>query len=253
MDGVRLAARFSIATNRLRFCGPAEAAPDLYRAITEGTGLTEAAGHLARFEALYPYLEAIGARHGLSPFSRDVVEAYWIGNRLLDPFGPAEFRAILDALARRGLPPVIARELAAALPPRPIPHHAFHVAFVGVGAVTGHVETTLANMESCRPAPATVTEVGDRTLTADVVPWELGPQGLRDGPMRSQVVSYDTGCLPSILPGDSIATHWGWAAAPLLSDARRALETYSRRSVEQANLAHDRLGARSGLRPDDRG
>lgn len=253
MDGVPLAARFSIATNRLRYCGPAEAAPDLYRAITDGTSLEAAARHLSRFEALYPYLEAIGRRHGLSPFSREVVEAYWIGNRLLDPFGPEEFRAILGSLAHRGLPPVIARELSEALPPRPIPHHAFHVAFVGVGAVTGHVPTTVANIESCRPVPATVTAVRADSLTVETTPWELGPEGLRTGASRRQDVAFDRRCLPSTEAGASVALHWGWAAAELTAEERRRLESFTAESLRQANQAHARLGPRSGLRAESAG
>ncbi len=182
MDGLSLCARFSLATNHLQFCGPADAEPTLFRAITGEADRDVVRAALVRFEALYPYLEAIGQRHGLDPFDERVVEAYWIGNELLDPFGPEEFRRLLAALGRRGLPRSTTERLLAHLPKRPIPHHAFHVAFVGVGEVTGHVETTIANMESCRPAEAVVVakepeflEVDRRSLRAVAGRRELGP------------------------------------------------------------------------------
>lgn len=237
MDGVQLASRFSIATNRLKYCGPADAEPRLYQAITEGRGLGPAAEALVNFEALYPYLSAIAVKHGLQPFDHEVVEAYWIGNRLLDAFDRNDFRSILKALSRRGLPPFVARELEARLPIHPIPHHVFHVCFVGVGAVTGHVETTLPNMEACRPAQAEVVDLGTH---------EMQIQGRRlsvqDGKLaltgdRRESLPYDPKILPSVKMGDRVAVHWGWPAVQLTPGQSEALERYTARSLEAANQA----------------
>jgi hypothetical protein len=243
MDGVALCARFSIATNRLQYCGPRDAEPALYRAITEGTGLPQARQALERFEALTPYLEAIASRHSLDPFDRRVVEAYWLGNDLLDAFGPSEFRALLDALVRRGLPRSTARRLSDHLPDRPIPHHAFHVSFVGVGEVTGHVETTLANIEACRPAWARVVAVEATSLRV------RGPVlGVAQGRLtleedRERTLTYDPRILPGISVGEKVALHWNHAALSLTSAEARSLETYTRRSIESANEALPKLRA----------
>ena len=237
MDGVALGARFSLATNRLSFCGPTDAEPLLYRAIVDGTGLPEARRSLERFEALLPYLEAIGRKHGLDPFSERVVEAYWVGNDLLDAFGPPEFREILDALTARGLPRGVARRLSERLPAGPIPFHAFHVCFVGVGAVTGHVPTTLPNLEACRPAWARVTAVGGDRLDVTAPGLEVTDGRLNLGPDRVRRIPYDPRVLPGIGPGDDVAIHWEWAALRLSADQRRAIEAYTRRSIEAANEA----------------
>lgn len=247
MDGVRLGARFSLTTNRLRYCGPADAAPVLYRAITDGTGLSEAADALSRFEALYPYLEAIARRSGLRPFDEAVVEAYWLGNQLLDGFGADEFRGILAALSARGLPSFVERELAAALPPHPVPHHAFHVAFVGVGAVTGHVETTLPNMESCRPSWGLVTEVGPGRLEVDRPKLTAAGGELGLGAVERVSVSYDPRFFPGLSVGDAVAIHWGWAAVRLEPEQLSNLVRYTTLALEQANAgrraARDRNGS----------
>lgn len=241
-DGVALGARFSLATNRLKFCGPADAEPHLYAAITEGSHVVEARRSLERFEALAPYLESIAHLHGLDPFDARVVEAYWVGNDLLDPFGRPEFLALLDALTRRGLPRSVARRLSERLPRHPIPHHLFHVAFVGVGAVTGHVPTTLPNMESCRPAWSTVDSVRDGRLQLHGPRLEVHAGALRltSGPGRELI--YDPRVLPGIREGDSVAVHWDWPALCLTAEQRQNLESYSQRALEAANESLPEMG-----------
>jgi len=235
MDGIPLASRFSIATNRLNYCGPAEAEPLLYRAIVTGRGDAESRGALEGFEALLPYLRAIGEKHGLDPFDERVVEAYWIGNDLLDGFHREDFRGLLDALRRRGLPRSVAERLAAHLPGDPIPHHMFHVAFVGVGAVTGHVETTLPNLESCRPAWARVRERGPTTLKVVRRSLRIEKGRLVDGSEVPQEIAYDPRVVPDAAPGASVVVHWGWPALTLTPARSAVLRESTRRSLAAAN------------------
>ncbi|HLM90536.1 MAG TPA: DUF6390 family protein [Thermoplasmata archaeon] len=235
MNGVQLGARFSIATNRLQYCGPAEAAPLLYAAITSEEGHDEAARMLSGFEALMPYLEAIAAKHGRKPFDREVVEAYWIGNPLLEAFDRTDFLRLLDALVLRGLPRSIARRLGEHLPAHPWPHHLFHVAFVGVGTVTGHVPTNLANMEACRPAWAEVVRANGTTLRVRGPSLALEGERIGWGPDVERDLVYDPRVIPDPVPGDPVAVHWGWPALRLSRDQRDSLERYSRRALDAAN------------------
>jgi Family of unknown function (DUF6390) len=242
MNGVQLGARFSIATNRLQYCGPSDAEPRLYEAIVAGTGIADARRSLERFEALLPYLQAIGRRHGLDPFDDRVVEAYWVGNELLDAFGPSEFEGILIALTERGLPRSVARRLKERMPAHPIPFHAFHVGFVGVGAVTGHVPTTLPNIEACRPAWARVEEVRPDRLRVRKSSVQSDHGRLRFGPEASSEVAYDPRVLPGVRAGDWVALHWGWPALLLSRAQRVAIEEYTARAFDSANEALPALG-----------
>jgi Family of unknown function (DUF6390) len=237
MDGVALCARFSIATNRLEFCGPSDAAPTLYRTITLGSDLGATRAALRKFEALYPYLEAIGAKHGLDPFDARVVEAYWVGNDLLDAFDRRDFLAILEALVRRGLPRSTAERLRDHLPGHPTPHHAFHVSFVGVGEVTGHVETTLANMERCRPGWATVVSVRENALVVDQSPLVLSEGRLSLGGPRRASLTYDPAILPDVREGSRIAVHWNHPAVVLTDAQASSLEHYTAMALSAANEA----------------
>ena len=243
MQGVQLAARFSIATNRLKYCGPADAEPALFRTIVEGRDLEASRASLLRFEALEPYLTALAAKHGRDPLDHDVVEAYWIGNELLDDFTREDFRGILDTLARRGLPRSLAERFAAHLPQHPLPHHTFHVCFVGVGNVTGHVKTTLPNMEACRPAWAEVLRVAGGSLEVErpALTYARGRLGL--GPPVRETLAYDPRMLPRVRKGDHVAVHWNWPAVVLADGQLANLKAYTDRSLEAANEALAELRA----------
>lgn len=235
MDGVQLCARFSIATNRLQFCGPSEAAPILYNAITQAKDIPAARKNLSQFEALMPYLEAIGAKHGLDPFDFRVVEAYWIGNSLLDTFERKDFAALLERLRERGLPKSMVTSLSDRLPERPIPHHMFHVGFVGVGSVTGHVETTVQNMESCRPSWGEVTELEGSSVVLRKQSISLIDKELRLTKSSKASTQVDPQVLPEVHEGDFLALHWGFAGAKLSDEQVANLKSYTDQSLSMVN------------------
>jgi len=237
MQGVQLAARFSIATNRLKYCGPADAEPALFGTIVDGTDLAASRSALLRFEALEPYLTAIAGKHGLDPLDHDVVEAYWIGNELLDDFTRDDFRGILATLSRRGLPRTMADAFSAHLPENPLPHHVFHVSYVGVGNVTGHVKTTLPNMEACRPAWARVLKVSKAALEIEKPPLEYVRGRLQIGTPVRETVAYDSRVLPGLTKGDHVALHWNWPAVALTAGQLANLKEYTERSLSAASDA----------------
>ena len=248
MNGTQLGARFSLATNRLRYCGPADAEAHLLHAIADGTDLEAAADALSRFEALAPYLRAIAARHGRTPFDFDVVEAYWIGNDLLDSFTREDFALILAELGKHGLPRSIVARLLTRLPAHPFPHHAFHVMFVGVGAVTGKVETTLDNMEKCRPGWGRVHHVEEGRVLVDKPRLVLEDGRLRLGPPEPSSQPLDPRLLPVVGPGDWVALHWGLPVTILTATQRDRLESYTARSIDAANHALAELPVRKDHR-----
>jgi hypothetical protein len=244
MNGIQLGARFSLATNRLRYCGPADAEGHFLRAISEGSDFEKAANALSQFEALAPYLQAIAAKHRRTPFDFDIVEAYWIGNDLLDSFTADDFRAILAELGKRGLPHSIVARLSSHLPDHPFPHHAFHVMFVGVGAVSGKVETTLENMEKCRPGWGRVDHLEDGRVVVNKSRLLLDEGQLRLDEPEPSVHPLDPRLLPAVDPGDWVALHWGLPVVILTGTQRERLASYTARSIDAANGALAELRVR---------
>src|SRR3954449_12379548 len=87
---------YAFMPNRLQYCG----GDDNHTLLDYGTaqvvdgGLTPL---LRRFTGAVPYLQLIARANGITdPFDSRVVEAYWIGNGLLEQ---VEARQLYDALA----------------------------------------------------------------------------------------------------------------------------------------------------------
>jgi len=80
----------------LRYCGPKEANEQFRRYFSTKGNAKEVRESLLRFEGLPPYLSAIAKKHGLGMFDGQVVEAYWLGNELLDGFTIDDLKAIVD-------------------------------------------------------------------------------------------------------------------------------------------------------------
>ena len=90
-------ARFAYPPNVLGYCGPGESA-----ALLEHADAGVAGGDLSnlarQFAGAWPYLELIAASCGRAdPLDADVVEAYWLGNELLDRVDAGVFAAHLAA------------------------------------------------------------------------------------------------------------------------------------------------------------
>ena len=113
--------------NRLGYCGPGDH-ESLLGYLTENR-VDEGLARLAeRFEGAYPYLRLIAAANGLAdPFHPGVVEAYWVGNRLLERVGAP---SLFNSLRERFRPRMDARAfswMTALLADGTRPHHNFHV------------------------------------------------------------------------------------------------------------------------------
>src|SRR3989338_3605551 len=129
-DGLDLGIRFSYRVNHLRYCGPREAEDVFISYINQKTDPQKVQDCLTRFEGLTPYLYAIAKKHNKNPFDYEVIEAYWIGNKLLEGWTKEEMAEIIDALEKRGLPASLVKEKKEQLIDGMFPHHAYNVFFV---------------------------------------------------------------------------------------------------------------------------
>ncbi len=235
MDGIELAIRFSYITNILRFCGPEKAKEEFLRYIEKKDNQEQVTETLKKFESLYPYLSIIAKKSGKKLFDKEVTEAYWIGNELLESFTDDDMKLVIMELVNRGLPKSWADSLVQKLPNRFVPHHNFNVFYVGVGMTTQSVETNLLNMDNCRTGWGRVLEVmKDRLVVASR---RLKQKGSRIflAKEENMTITYLPALLAGVKKGDMVALHWGFA--PMILDERQLsnLEKYTQRILDVVN------------------
>jgi hypothetical protein len=240
-SGPLLFARYAFGPNRLGYCGPDDAAA-LFELAVDGRHDRDIRALAEKFEGAWPYLELIARSNGRAdPLDREVVEAYWLGNRLLDrvpanAFGPSlqeRFKARLrsDSWRWLGAKPAEGAK----------PVHAFHVldVFPRVGLLrSNRVDDALAVMDSCRIRWGRVIEVEGDWLIASVTPLRMAEGRLVLGAStieRVQAWRDGAGFVPQVERGDVVSIHWSWACDRL--DARRLanLIGWTRRQLEIAN------------------
>jgi hypothetical protein len=236
LSGPLAFARFALPPNLLGYCGTEDhdALAGLARAGLDGDDLVE----LCRsFEGAWPYLELIAQGSGLGdPLDPRVVEAYWIGNGLLDR---VTARAFHEDLAHRFRARTDRREWTwLADKPRTgaVPHHSFHVLEVmpRIGMLrAGQVQAILPAMAECIVRPARVVAAAeDGTLLAEARPLRMVDGRYELGPLMGTRVTRTSA---GERPGDAIAVHWGRSCGPLTPAQAATLEHQLRAAITRAN------------------
>jgi Family of unknown function (DUF6390) len=242
--GPLLFARYAYAPNALGYCGADEPRTLLQYGDAQASdpGLAE----LARsFEGAWPYLTLIAAANRIDdPLDPRVVDAYWVGNGLLDRVAPQMLARHVEDRFRgrvgRGWQGILDSIAAGA-----VPHHAFHVfaVYPWLGLMrTGVVDEPMRVLDQCRTTPALVQDVdGDAAhVLAPLLVWDghrlaLGPWAAREARWRSDGLTFTD----LLRPGDWVSLHWDFVcerltrarAAQLWHATGRALEAVNRRAA----------------------
>jgi hypothetical protein len=235
VSGALLFARFAAPPNSLGYCGGNDhrALVDHLRAGVDGPDLVRLC---KAFEGAWPYLRLIATSAGISdPLDRRVVEAYWLGNGLLDRVEPAAFAVDLE---RRFRPRTARKEwhwLIAKSVEGSLHHHSFHVLEVmpRIGLLrAGHVAAILPSMEQCLIRPARVVASDDTGLLVHTRPLVVVDGRLAFGsPVEQRVADGEV----AARPGDDIAIHWGWSCGRLSACQRSELIGITAAAMQRAN------------------
>src|SRR3954454_4847266 len=126
VPGPVLFARYAFPPNSHGFCGPADSG-GLFEYGVAGADDAGLPAMARQFAGAWPYLELIAGATGIpDPLDRRVVEAYWVGNSLLDSVGIRNIGNSMEdrVRARTGqqFPHLVQGVLAGGVPP-----HSFHV------------------------------------------------------------------------------------------------------------------------------
>jgi hypothetical protein len=238
--GPLLFARYAYPPNALGLCGA-----DVQRTLLEYGAAGESDGGLAElartFEGAWPYLELIAGANGIAdPLDPRVVEAYWVGNELLDRVDPHTLVNHVDDRFRGRLGR--AREhVYDAARAGAVPHHCFHVfaVYPWLGLLrSGIVDEPLRILDQCRTTPASVVAVDGETVTVLARPLLYEQGRLALGPPAERAARWsDDGLafLPAPAPGDLVSLHWDFVCDVLTPAGAQALDRATRSALAAVN------------------
>jgi uncharacterized protein DUF6390 len=229
--------RYGFMPNRLRYCG-GDDNRTLFEYAVAGVSDDGLTPLLRQFSGALPYLKLIARCNGIAdPFDPRVVEAYWLGNELLEG---VEVRQLYDSLLERfakqlGNPRT--RDLVLGKAPAGArPHHAFHV--LDVHSRVGELASTLSTLESCRVSWGHVVRVEGTEVVVLSQPLVLESGRLSLGAPRTERVLRQVegrGFADAAVAGDWVSIHWGWVCEVLSERQRANLERYTRHHLALAN------------------
>jgi Family of unknown function (DUF6390) len=238
--GPLLFARYAYPPNALGLCG----ADDSRTLLEYGDARESDAGlaELARtFDGAWPYLTLIARANRIAdPLDPQVVEAYWVGNALLDRVRPGDLAQHVEERFRGRIGR--AREhVNAVVAAGAVPHHCFHVfgVYPWLGLLrTGVVDQPLHVLDQCRTTPGVVAAVdGDeatvlaRPLVWDGVVLRLGVLAPRQARWRADGLAF----VGPPEPGGLVSLHWGFVCDVLTPAAAHALDRANRRALAAVN------------------
>ncbi len=238
--GPLLFARYAYPPNELGYCGPADPGA-LLGTAAEGVDLGELAHLATSFTGAWPYLELIAGCNGIrDPLDARVVEAYWVGNRLLGrvPAG-ALTTSLGDRFERRAGSRFDA--MAAAVPLGGVSHHSFHVfaVYPWLGLLRAGMEgAPLTVLDRCRIRWGLVEAVSGDLVTVRNRTLAFEGSRLVLGPERSEVahLSLDgVGLAPAVGPGDIVSLHWDWVCDRLGTDGLAWLQRCTAVNLDAVN------------------
>jgi hypothetical protein len=241
--GPLLFARFAYPPNALGYCGPDDPAALLGHAAAGEAG-PDLRALAQQFAGAWPYLELIAASARRNdPLDAAVVDAYWVGNPLLERVEPSVFAAHLadrfEARAGRGMADLATLALLGA-----VPHHNFHVfavyPWVGLLRAGRAVEEPLRVINSCRVRWGRVQAIHNGLAEVSSQPLSWNGHGLELGPSRTEQVlcaSAGGSLAPTVRPGDVVGMHWDWICDVLDPRRLRALRWFTDRILHMTNQA----------------
>ncbi|MDQ3896307.1 MAG: DUF6390 family protein [Actinomycetota bacterium] len=238
-SGLLLFIRYAFMPNHLGYCGGDDNDVLLEHAV-EGRPDPRLAPLLVKFTGSVPYLLTIAAANGICvPFDPRVVEAYWIGNELLDGVEAGDLYRSLEERFGKHLPARIRDQVLRKPPAGAKPYHLFHVL-----DVYRHLEADsvgMAAMESCRISWGQVRQVDGASVTVDRQPLVMVDGKLALGEVRTERVlrAFEgRGFAEDLAPGDWVSIHWGWICDTL---DRRRLANLRRASTAALGIANQTI------------
>jgi hypothetical protein len=235
VSGPLLFARYAYPPNALGYCGPPDSKELL--GVAQAGDVKGVSGLARSFEGAWPYLELIaGHNHIDDPLDRRVVEAYWIGNELLDHIPPSAFIASL--LPRFGRKAGHDGDAIWAAAVGGAAHHSFHVfaVYPWVGLLRSDSSGVALNvLDQCRIRSATVESVEGGLVMVRSRPLIFEGSRLSLGRDAIQAVWAPLDGPEQLVAGDVVAVHWNWICGRLSPSDVARLRSFTVRNLAVVN------------------
>jgi hypothetical protein len=245
--------RYAFPPNYHGACGPPQSQTffEYGAAAIVDPGLRDLA---RQFAGAWPYLELIASSVGIDdPLDRRVVEAYWVGNRLLDRVGTSNVGYSMEERFRLRTGRQFGN-IADAVNAGGLPHHSYHVfcvyPWVGLLGDDRRYEQALMVLDKCRVRWGQVLHVGVEQLVVQSQPLLFDAGRLHLGEPRVETVERTldgVGLVADFAVGDWVSMHWEWVCDRLAPSQLGALKHYTRLHLEVVNDRLDHAGAITAL------
>jgi hydrogenase maturation factor len=169
--------------------------------------------------------------------NKKVVEAYWIGNELLEKVTIDDLRGlIVKRFSGPGLlSKKVAKEKSDAIPIASKPHHSFHV--LVLGAVTGSIDfagrTDLKDI--CRVGWGRIIKFKVQSSKFKIIVEYnplTGKEKIKLGKAKKKQINWDKMILPEVNIGDWVSFHWNYAIQILNEENILNLYKYTKNSLD---------------------
>lgn len=223
--------------NAKGYCGR----PAFFNALKSGDW-RKVMGELSKFSAHYGYLKLISSCNSINPFDKGAVEAFWIGNRLLDN---VQRNGIADLLREFQSDGLISKRRADSLienmPEGAVPHHSFHVLYVN--SLSGVIRGNIGKLDRCRVGWGKVVAVNEGS--ADVLYRPLcGGRGnyFLGSEVEKRVLTSHRSYSPlrlGLAVGDRVTFHWDFAVQKIGRGEAAQLKKYTEKNIRAVNSCSD--------------
>lgn len=225
MLGLKLAAIYSYPPCKLGFCGTKiKNASKILADFIQGKkiSLAKVRRVLENFEASYFYYQLIARANGIKdPFDYKVVEAYWLGNKLLDKVKTTDLKKL-----------VLNKFVGPGLLSKAKPHHSFHVLIIG--SITGRVRFTAKVYDLCRIGWGKVIGIKNSKLKVKSRPLLIKNNKFLLGKEIEKEITWDRRFLSDLKLGDVVSFHWNIACQVINKREKENLLKYTLESVNSA-------------------
>ncbi|MEM4663120.1 MAG: DUF6390 family protein [Candidatus Diapherotrites archaeon] len=199
------ACKYAFVPNKLGYCGKSDFSKLCIDFIKnpKDTSIEQIVSHLKSFKAMYNYMSLIAKHNSLDVFSPEVIEAYWLGNSLLENV-PA---SAVKELIKKGfteIPPEIRNKKAEFIKNGPLIQHSFHVLYVNF--LNPRLKPNIENMNMCLVKYGEVLETKANRIKVKSIKlyYALGELKLCE-----KILFLENPFNCTLLPGKLVSTHWG--------------------------------------------